>query len=118
MNVKIGLEEVQKSICAKYGSKFEPLTDNHMVAIALDSIGQQPISGRRELRITNEPNEITWFIYGGEYDDSDNFFSPLHVSHLEDILPEVLPYLALSEGFGFVIDNDGYEDVWCFNHQA
>ena len=34
------------------------------------------------------------------------------VCDLQDILPEVLPYLALQEGYRFMIDGDDYEDVW------
>ncbi|WP_422646754.1 immunity protein Imm33 domain-containing protein, partial [Acinetobacter baumannii] len=36
----------------------------------------------------------------------------MHISHLENYLPEVIPYLALEERFRFVIDKQGYEDVW------
>lgn len=115
---QILLELEQKAICTKYGSNFKPLSDNDMIAIAIDTIEKQPISGRRELKVTDDPDEITWFIYCGEYNSNDDFFQPLHVSHLKALLPEVLPYLALMEGFGFVIDNEGYEDVWCFAHQA
>ena len=115
---KVLLELKQKVICAKYGSDFRPLSDNDMIAIAMDTIGKQPISGRRELRVTDNLYEITWFIYCGEYNSNDDFFQPLHVSHLKSLLPMVLPYLALMEGFGFVIDNEGYEDVRCFAHQA
>ena len=112
------LTTAQQKICAQYGSAFAPLRPGDKVAIALDSIGLQPIAGRREVKLGNDPNEITWFIYCGEYRDDDDFFSPVHVSHLAEMLPKVLSYLALSEGFGFIIDHDGYEDVWCFNHQA
>ena len=108
------LAAAQQKICTQYGSAFAPLRPGDKVAIALDSIGLQPIAGRREVKLSHDPNEITWFIYCGEYRDDDDFFSPVHVSHLAEMLPEVLPYLALSEGFGFIIDHDGYEDVWCF----
>lgn len=108
------LAAAQQKICAQYGSAFAPLRPGDKVAIALDSIGLQPIARRREVKLSHDPNEITWFIYCGEYRDDDDFFSPVHVSHLAEMLPEVLPYLALSEGFGFIIDHDGYEDVWYF----
>lgn len=63
------------------------------------------------LKVTDSLDEITWFIYCGEYSSDDDFFRPLHISHLESLLPMVLPYIALMEGFGFVIDNEGYEDM-------
>ncbi len=34
------------------------------------------------------------------------------VRELQDILPDVLPYLALEQGYRFMIDADDYEDVW------
>ncbi|MFU7554406.1 hypothetical protein [Pseudomonas paraeruginosa] len=37
--------------------------------------------------------------------------SPLHGSRIE-LLPEVLDYLYLPPGARFIIDGDGYEDVW------
>ena len=88
-----------------------------MIAIAIDTIGEQPISGRRELRVTDSLDEITWFIYCGEYSSDDDFFQPLHVSHLS-LTSDGYAVFSLMEGFGFVIDNEGYEDVWCFAHQA
>ena len=98
------LAAAQQKICAQYGSVFAPLRPDDKVAIALDSIGLQPIAGRREVKLGHDPNEITWFIYCGEYRDDDDFFSPVHVSHLAEMLPEVPPYLALSEGFGFIVN--------------
>lgn len=38
----------------------------------------------------------------------------MHIAHLQEILPQVLPYLALQENFTFVIDNEGYEDIYQF----
>ena len=40
-----------------------------------------------------------------------DFFDALHVEHLPDWWPEVLPYLALPPVWAFVIA-PGYEDVW------
>ena len=35
-------------------------------------------------------------------------FTTMTVRELQDILPDVLPYLALSEGYRFMIDGDDY----------
>lgn len=102
----------QKFICEKANSDFYPLDSNTMVAIALDTIGQMPIYGLRYPLV--ESNNIGWFIYCGEYCEDADFFKPVHISHLEEILPQVLPYLALQENFAFVIDNEGYEDIYQF----
>jgi hypothetical protein len=55
-----------------------------------------------------------WFIWGGEAEpaeQADDFFQPLHVEHLYEWCPEILPYLALPPGWGVIVDA-GYEDAW------
>lgn len=106
MNIK----ESQLKICAKYQSEFEQLKPNEMVAIALNTLGQMPIVGQRI--VLEKDEKVSWFIYCGEYSDADDFYKPIHWYHLIEILPEVLPYLGLKQGFRFIIDNEGYEDVW------
>jgi hypothetical protein len=62
-----------------------------------------------------QPGEGTngWFLWcGNELSDDANFYAPLHVEHLADYLPEVIPYLHLPPGYRFQIDRQGYEDVW------
>ncbi|WP_455685330.1 immunity protein Imm33 domain-containing protein [Variovorax paradoxus] len=36
----------------------------------------------------------------------------MHVEHISEILPIAQKYLALAPGFKFIIDENGYEDVW------
>ncbi len=102
--------DVQKCNCMKFNSKFVQPLENEMVAVALDSLGKIPITGIRNVLEGGE--NISWFFYCGEFSEDDDFFKPIHISHLENYLPEVIPYLALEEGFRFVIDKEGYEDVW------
>ena len=62
----------------------------------------------------HEPEEGTtgWFIWAGEeLSDDPDFFVPLHVEHLAEWSPDVLPYLALPPGWRFLLAPD-YEDVW------
>ena len=44
--------------------------------------------------------------------EEDDFFSPLHVEHVADYLPQVQEYLNLPPGYRFLIDDENYEDVW------
>jgi len=53
-----------------------------------------------------------WYIWSGEWSNSDDFFKPIHVEHLIEKRPDILKYLGLDIGFRFQIDNKGYEDVW------
>lgn len=53
-----------------------------------------------------------WYIWAGEeLSDDPEFFVPLHVEHLAEWSPIVIPYLALPPGWRFLIA-PGHEDVW------
>ncbi|MCO7610570.1 hypothetical protein NJH83_10040 [Pseudomonas chlororaphis] len=40
------------------------------------------------------------------------FYQTLHSGHLMEEFPEVVKCLFLPEGAKFIIDREGYEDVW------
>jgi len=103
----------QQQICEKYHSPFEALKANEMIAVALGSIGKMPIYGIRN--ISTEHETVSWFIYCGEFSEQEDFFQPIHAEHLKDKLAIIIPYLALAQGYRFIIDDQGYEDVWFEN---
>lgn len=102
------LETARHEICQRCASAFVPPED--MVAVALKTLGQQPIFAERIVKGAND--NISWFIYCGDFEEDADFFQPVHTTHLATILPTLLPYLALAEGAHLIIDNEGYEDVW------
>jgi len=54
-----------------------------------------------------------WYLWrGGEWSDADDFFASLHVEHVGEYLPRIEKYLELPPGHRFLIDDNGYEDVW------
>ena len=64
------------------------------------------------LRHPPEAGTSGWFIWaGGELSTAEDFFVPLHISHVGDWCPEILPYLALPPGFRVLLAS-GHEDVW------
>ncbi|KZN66443.1 hypothetical protein N473_08615 [Pseudoalteromonas luteoviolacea CPMOR-1] len=99
----------QREICSKFKVEYVPCYKSDKLGIAIESIGKQPIHG---LRHKAENGTCGWYIWCGEalLNDPD-FFKPLHVSHVNQYLPQVLPYLALPPGHRFLLA-DGYEDVW------
>lgn len=71
--------------------------------------GMQPLNA---LRHQPEGDTSGWYVWAGEElsDDAD-FFVPLHISHLGEWCPEILPYLGLPPGWRVLLA-PGYEDVW------
>ncbi|WP_242208989.1 MULTISPECIES: hypothetical protein [unclassified Pseudomonas] len=101
-------DQAQTEICSKYGMSVQP--PEEMVTVAIDSLGQSPIYGTR-VQLPEDGN-ISWFIHCGEYSTADDFYKPVHVHHLSEMLPQVVNYLCLPTGTKFIIDTAGYEDVW------
>jgi hypothetical protein len=101
----------QQEICKKYNAEFLESSFDKLIGVALKSFDkfEMPINGLRH-PIENEQS-ANWYIWAGEYSSDDDFFSPVHVSHLLDICPKALNYLGLAPGWRFLFDNN-YEDVW------
>lgn len=101
----------QKIICQKYGADFEASPFDKFIGVALNSFNNSimPVNGLRHP--TENKQSVNWYIWSGEYSDSDDFFQPIHISHLVTLCPKVLSYLGLSPGWRFLFDNH-YEDVW------
>ena len=102
--------EEQKLVCEEFDSTYIKVKEDDVVAIAKHTLDKEPIVGLRKKPETDE--NVAWFIYGGELEEGEDFFETVTIKELEDILPEAIPYLALEEGFRFMIDRDDYEDVW------
>lgn len=102
--------EKRKRLALRYG--YTPCTarDDEKVGVARNvRTGVLPING---VRCRPEKGTTGWYIWAGESMSTDpDFFVPLHVSHLSEWCPDVLPYLELPPGWRFLIAPD-YEDVW------
>jgi hypothetical protein len=102
-------EDEQRAVCVRVGVPFVPPSTFEKVGIALSTIHLQPLNGLR-----NSPAHGTcgWYIWGGgDLSTAPDFFQPLHVHHLAERCPAVLPYLALPPGYRFLIAPE-HEDVW------
>ncbi|MBX4907030.1 MULTISPECIES: hypothetical protein [Rhizobium] len=109
MDLNKSLAIAQKEICDRYGSPLVAPLPHQIVGIARNvKSGFRPINGLRHPVVGNTTG---WYIWAGEYSFADDFFSPLHISHLADWAPIVEQYLGLAPGWRFLIDGD-YEDVW------
>jgi hypothetical protein len=52
-----------------------------------------------------------WYVWAGDMSPDPSFFQPLHVKHLRDRCPEILPYPGLAAGWRVQLA-PGHEDVW------
>lgn len=97
-----------EDICKRYGAPFLAAPADMIIGVAIETFeaGLMPIYGVRM-------PDGTWYIYAGEYSAAKDFYKPMHIAHLEELCPQVLPYLGLGVGWKFIIDDKGYEDVWC-----
>jgi hypothetical protein len=95
-------------ICRRFDAECLPPEPAQKVGIALDSLGKVPLHAAR---LNPENGTCGWYIYGGEYSADADFYQPLHVAHLGDYCPSILPYLALPPGWRVLLA-PGYEDVW------
>ncbi len=103
------LIQLQLSVCSKHGAPFVAAPDHSKVGLALATLGKQPFYGVRSEVVGDTSG---WYLWAGDYSDADDFFQPVHVAHLLERCPGVLKYLGLAPGYGFIVDDNGYEDVW------
>lgn len=102
--------ERQREVCRRHGAGFVESPHHFKVGIARNvRDGLMPIHG---LRHPVEGDTAGWYIWAGEeLSSAPDFFVPLHVEHLAEWCPAVLPYLGLPPGWRFLLAG-GHEDVW------
>lgn len=108
----MGLEviELQLAVCEKLGVPHVP-SPGHKKAGVSEGI-RIPLYPLNGLRHTPRGETTGWYIWGGEeLSTAPDFFAPLHVEHLQQWCPQVLPYLGLPPGWRFLVAPD-YEDIW------
>jgi hypothetical protein len=105
------IEHEQKKVCDKIA--VNPVfADKEMIVGIADNVSTsaQPING---LRHPAAEGTSGWFIWASEnYSNDSGFFKPHCLKHLQELRPDIIKFLALPPGYRFLIDNQGYEDVW------
>lgn len=104
-------DERQQQLCADHEVPWTPPAGGAIVGVARDvGVGTWPVHG---LRLPIEGTACGWYLWagGGALDQSQDYFEPVHVEHLYERCPEVLPYLGLPPGWRFLIA-PGHFDVW------
>jgi hypothetical protein len=99
----------QAAICARFAATPMSCSAASKVGIALQTAGQLPLNG---LRHPPEGGTCGWHVWWGEtLSDDLDFFQPLHVAHLSERCPEIVPYLSLPPGWRVLLA-PAYKDVW------
>ena len=104
-------EAKQRAVCEKYGVAFTPPEPTQIVGLARNvRSGDWPVHA---LRHPVEHGTSGWYIWAihNEIPDDSSFFEPVHLEHLPEIVPSVIPYMALPPGWRFLLAPQ-YEDVW------
>jgi hypothetical protein len=105
------LSPLQRHTCDRLAVEPVPPASRSIVGIALSRPHElEPLQALRH-PVAGESNG--WFVWRGPAipQDDDDFFVALHVEHLADREPDLVPYLALPPGWGVILAA-GHEDVW------
>lgn len=103
------IERDQTEVCRRFGFVAAPPTPGSKLGVS--SSVKASVSPLHGLRHSPEGDTNGWYIWRGDYVDDPDFFAPLHLEHVADPCPEVMPYLALPAGWRFLLAAD-HGDVW------
>jgi hypothetical protein len=97
-------------VCERFGVDPDPSLDGERVGISPNVLTDLlPLNALRHQR---ENGTCGWYIWAGEeLPDDPGFFVALHVEHLAEWCPSIVPYLALPPGYRVLLAPD-FEDVW------
>jgi hypothetical protein len=100
----------QETVCERIGAKPNRPHSDSIFGLAIDTLGNSIIHG---LRHPPENNSNGWYIWSGDFKETDDFFQPVCLQHLRNYIKiDLTEYLDLPPGYRFLIDTNGYEDVW------
>lgn len=99
------LAKAWADVCAAYGVTPVPPDPNATVGVSLSLRNRDcyPIFGGRYPQTEAFSG---WYIYAGKYSTADDFYRPLHLVHLVEWRPEILPLLGLPPGWRFGVNGD------------
>ncbi|MEO1548262.1 MAG: hypothetical protein AAFU74_16075 [Bacteroidota bacterium] len=104
--------EIRKNqtICEWQGVKPTTPNKGSIIGLAIESLSKGIIHG---LRHQPENGTNGWYIWCGDYSESNDFFKPICAEHLSNYIKiDLTEYLDLPPGYRFLIDGNNYEDVW------
>jgi hypothetical protein len=102
--------EIQRDVCQAYGAEYLAASEQLKVGLSRSVVeGQRPLHGVRHMP---EGDTSGWYIWAGDYSTAEDFFQPVHISHLQEWQPVVTRYLGLAPGWRFLlVPEEDYIDV-------
>lgn len=100
----------QEAVCDRYKTSCVVSYPFQKIGISDNfGTGLVPLNG---LRHNPVGDTCGWYLWAGEEIGlADDYFKPLHVAHLSEMVPGILKFLGLPPGWRFLIAED-YEDIW------
>jgi hypothetical protein len=100
----------QETVCEWIGAQPDRPFSDSIIGLAIGTLNNIVIHG---LRHPAKNNSNGWYIWSGDFKECDDFFSPVCIKHLANYIKvDLTEYLDLPAGYRFLIDGNGYEDVW------
>jgi hypothetical protein len=99
----------QLKICEKNSQISDVVELNTVIALGRNFNPNIQINGLRHPRTKGLTG---WYIWSGEFSYADDFFQPSHAYHLLEDASFIIQYLGLPAVNRFLIDSNGYEDIW------
>ena len=99
----------QETVATQYGAAFTPALPHEKAGVAITTLSLLPLNALR-----HPPGNGTcgWYIWGGtEASDDPDFFQPLHIEHLAECCPTIIPFLGLAPGWRVLLAPD-QKEVW------
>ena len=101
--------KAQREICTRFATGVDAPAPHTKLGVALQTRGQLPLNAFRH---PAEGDTCGWYLWWGDTLTEDpEFFHPMHVLHMQERCPEIVPYLALPPGWRVQLA-PGHEDVW------
>jgi len=104
----LNILQSQMTMCNKYSSKFLFPRINQKIVISDGIRDEYPIEG---VRYESPEHMSGWWLTSNLYDGNIVSLKQIELHELILMRPELIKYLALDNGFRFILDKNG-EDVW------
>lgn len=105
----LDIRDAQRLLCERIGCTPDYVDAQDKLGAATPLFRSEwPIKGVRHLAAHDT---CGWYLWAGEDSKDSDFFKSYHAEHVYAARPEIVGYLGLPPGWGFIIA-PGYEDVW------